>query len=98
MPQLVGINSSLLDNWSPSVDLGLEVRAQRRWRRAVFSYRLGAEITEALLHRRIPERILQSLRELIDHRLRCAFRRIERVPNRYFKTFQSGLVHGRNIR
>src|SRR5574342_111 len=84
----VGVDTGLLDDRPPLVDLRLQVRGERGGRGLVYRVGLRAEIGEALVDRFVLQRGLQRGDEFVDGRLGRALGRIQAVPDADLEALQ----------
>ena len=87
----------VLDDRRPLVQLGLEMRGERRRALLVGGRDFLAEIAQALLHRRIGQRLQRGGAELADRLGRRALRRPQPEPGRDVDAGRAGLVHRRDV-
>ena len=79
-------------------DLAFHQRGERFRPAIVFLGDFRAEIGQALAHGLVVESLVERFGELVDHGLRRALGRIDRVERRSLETRQAGLGGGRHIR
>src|SRR5262245_44398098 len=83
------VDARLFDDRPPLIDFCLEMGAQGGGRGAAIGNRFRSQLSKALLNVGVMESRLQGFGERINDRLRRAFRRVEAMPDGYFKTGQS---------
>ncbi len=81
----------------PAVDLALHILLERRWRALGLARDRPAKVRNPLLHARIVERLIQSIRELRDDRRGRAFRCEDAGPDAHI-VIDVHLLRGRHIR
>src|SRR5262245_17332090 len=87
-----------LQNRRQAIDLAFD-QGRKRFRPAAVGFgNLGAERSQPLLDRLFAQALAESIRELVNDRLRRTFRREDRVERRAVELWQALLVRGRHVR